>query len=469
MDIHYMALKSFRKIRKSRNKTRRKIRKYICKKGGESSLCNHFQITSDKKKLFTFNTKELCNYAFAGDSRDNINEGSSGVIAEGSSGKIFKIKDRQGKIYALKQIYIIDKQDESQISPVEQTIKNEIDILKYLNKNNCNPSFVCYHDSYEKFDNNEILQYFIITEFLDDYIDLGSFILNIKNNITIIYDNNTKQIIKESDYSHTSPFTTSIDISIYKDTLESIINKLTNGILLIHKNNIVHRDIKPANIMINKKTGDVKIIDFGESCLQTKILNIGDMTKIAGTSDYIDHYSIECKIGNKTIVESYTLKQEYINKLDLLKKCDYWSLGITLFEVIFCYLVLVKSHIKPLHISNTARPYDLFCIDNQKKTNHGIRYDFYIDSFPDYMNKLITVNKSTVNKRRKNIVGTLDTINFQYQDNNATCNIDDDQYTIFENIMETLPLLKSLLQPLHNKRELSSSWIIMNEIIKKNT
>jgi serine/threonine protein kinase len=446
-----MAVKSFRKIRKSRNKTRRKIRKHIRKKGG-ISLCDNFDISPPKQSVFNIMNNDLCyNYEFV--------EEEPKIIAAGSSGKIFKIKDKQGKIYALKQIFIMDKQDESEISPVEQTIKNEIDILKYLNKNNCNPSFVCYHDSYEKLDNNGILEYFIITEFLDDYIDLGSFILNIKNNITSIYDNNTKQIIyKESDYSHTSPFTTSIDISIYKDTLESIINKLTNGILLIHQNNIVHRDIKPANIMINKKTGNVKIIDFGESCLETTKSKIGDMTKIAGTSDYIDHYSIECKIGNKTIVESYTLKEEYKNNLDHLKKCDYWSLGITLFEVIFCYLYSFGKITKPLHISDTITPtpYDLFCIDNQD-TNHGIRYHFYVSSFPHYMQKLTatTPNRKNINNLSENI-SNLDTSPTQFNDEeNTTCRIDDKQYELFKQIMETLPLLKSLLQPDHNARKLS--------------
>ena len=44
-----------------------------------------------------------------------------------------------------------------------------------------------------------------------------------------------------------------------------IYQQIISGLEYLHKNNIVHRDIKPENLIINKKTKELKIVDFGLS------------------------------------------------------------------------------------------------------------------------------------------------------------------------------------------------------------
>ncbi len=77
----------------------------------------------------------------------------------------------------------------------------------------------------------------------------------------------------------------------------------------LHKKQIVHRDIKPNNIMIDIN-GYLKIIDFGTS----KIIKNYTST-IIGTPHYIAPEVLKGK--------GYSLS------------CDYWSIGVTLYEIYY--------------------------------------------------------------------------------------------------------------------------------------
>lgn len=46
--------------------------------------------------------------------------------------------------------------------------------------------------------------------------------------------------------------------------------ELAHGIAAIHHQQIIHKDIKPQNIIVNLKTKQVKIIDFGTSTLLSR-------------------------------------------------------------------------------------------------------------------------------------------------------------------------------------------------------
>ena len=96
------------------------------------------------------------------------------------------------------------------------------------------------------------------------------------------------------------------------------------GILLIvinylHNKRILHRDIKPENCMIDKN-GYLKVIDFGVA----KELKEKDTTStICGTPHY--------------------LAPEVITGKGYSFSSDYWSLGITMFEIFYGYVPFGQS------------------------------------------------------------------------------------------------------------------------------
>ncbi len=50
-------------------------------------------------------------------------------------------------------------------------------------------------------------------------------------------------------------------IEVFEYYAKKIIGQVCDGLIFLHKHNIIHRDINPNNIMITK-SGTVKIIDF---------------------------------------------------------------------------------------------------------------------------------------------------------------------------------------------------------------
>ncbi|AFY58772.1 putative ATPase [Rivularia sp. PCC 7116] len=93
--------------------------------------------------------------------------------------------------------------------------------------------------------------------------------------------------------------------------------QITSGINHLHSNQIIHKDIKPDNILINPKTGEIKITDFSLSTiLPREVQFIINPDVLEGTLAYISPE----QTGRMNRGIDY--------------RTDYYSLGVTLFELL---------------------------------------------------------------------------------------------------------------------------------------
>ncbi|CAJ0918434.1 unnamed protein product [Ranitomeya imitator] len=65
-----------------------------------------------------------------------------------------------------------------------------------------------------------------------------------------------------------------------------LIRQILQGVLYLHRNNVVHLDLKPQNILLtsSKPLGDIRIVDFG---LSRQVDNIKEVREILGTPEYV--------------------------------------------------------------------------------------------------------------------------------------------------------------------------------------
>ncbi|OKH55528.1 serine/threonine protein kinase [Calothrix sp. HK-06] len=93
--------------------------------------------------------------------------------------------------------------------------------------------------------------------------------------------------------------------------------QLASTLAQLHQANIIHKDIKPHNILINPKTGKVKIIDFSiSSCLSQENLNPNNSNILEGTLAYMSPE--QTGRMNRSI--------DY--------RSDFYSLGVTFYEML---------------------------------------------------------------------------------------------------------------------------------------
>lgn len=97
----------------------------------------------------------------------------------------------------------------------------------------------------------------------------------------------------------------------YEQLRQNIIPALNEGLKVLHDNGIIHKDLKPSNIMLNADGRTVSIIDFGISSIREEGSTV-IVTKTGMTPDYS--------------------APETFRGL-FLSESDYFSLGITIFEL----------------------------------------------------------------------------------------------------------------------------------------
>ncbi len=94
--------------------------------------------------------------------------------------------------------------------------------------------------------------------------------------------------------------------------VQNILMQICNGLKVVHENNVIHRDIKPANFLIHN--GVVKISDFG----------------FARVVDDLEEPLFLTFLGSPLYMAPQILAREKFSS-----KCDVWSLGVTIYEILY--------------------------------------------------------------------------------------------------------------------------------------
>lgn len=112
----------------------------------------------------------------------------------------------------------------------------------------------------------------------------------------------------------------------------------------LRENQIVHRDLKPGNIVLDGSY-HIKLIDFA-TCkvfnkdIQAKIAafkNRNDLLRSMGFNDDTEvrfTSTIDARMNSLVGTEEYLAPETLSDMGELSYTCDYWSLGIILFQLL---------------------------------------------------------------------------------------------------------------------------------------
>ena len=224
-------------------------------------------------------------------------------LGKGTFGEVFLTKKgKSSKLYATKKIpssKLLNKD-------FKKYLENEINIMKQLEHEN----IIKYHESYQTSNNIYIIM---------DYINGG----------------NLSEYLTKYKLKNSHPFSQAM--------IQYFVKQIVEGLIYIHRKNIIHRDIKLENILLqipNHTNADlvdysltkVKIIDFGLST-QSNLA-----TSLVGSPIYMDPNILKKyeKSGGTEKFKSYD------------KKADIWSLGAITYEMLTGHNVFNASSLPEL-------------------------------------------------------------------------------------------------------------------------
>ena len=235
-------------------------------------------------------------------------------LGKGGYGVVWACKknlDENMQIYAVKQTSKKNvashlKEDILQIS------KNEINVLKKLNEDECD----LIPKIYETYEDSSDIWF----SFEKGGISLSSLSFNIKG----IFEKGERIYqIQKGEFL----------IMLFKNLsqFKFFVKKIIEGIDYINKKGIIHSDIKPENILVqfninnepekNLEINSVKIVDYGSAFyLENK------SPLITNTPEYL---CPEIMTNNKDFIKEIN-NGNYINSIDI------WSFGISLLELCLC-------------------------------------------------------------------------------------------------------------------------------------
>jgi predicted Ser/Thr protein kinase len=95
-------------------------------------------------------------------------------------------------------------------------------------------------------------------------------------------------------------------------------SQICDGLDYAHKAGVVHRDLKPANILVDQRTGRVKIADFGIASLETTDSGLATLTVERSAIGTMNYMSPEQRVDSHRVTAS----------------TDIFSLGVILYEML---------------------------------------------------------------------------------------------------------------------------------------
>ncbi|CAI4499860.1 CCT_1a_G0020750.mRNA.1.CDS.1 [Saccharomyces cerevisiae] len=196
----------------------------------------------------------------------------------------------------------------------EANMKNEYDVMKILSSCNPHPNICSMLDFY-----TDDSYYIMVLEYCEcgdlyDFLDIA-----------------------KSQGSPSSPSLIQID-------MQKIIKQLCSAISFAHSLGIAHRDIKPENILLTIN-GDIKLADWGHAIQSPKSNDFQ-----IGTDNYRAPETFSGRVSNSCFKKNLDRSSAPLYNT---YQADYWSLGATIFYLMFgdCLFRVSKSK-KVQHLKN---------------------------------------------------------------------------------------------------------------------